>query len=63
MQVCSIPIGRLQESLSVSHAVSIPLSQIFEHRLQALGEAGAQPWLRVANDDGEEGLECVEHDL
>ena len=28
--VCSIPIGRLQESLSLSHAVSIVLSQIYQ---------------------------------
>ncbi len=28
--VCSIPIGRLQESLSLSHAVSIVLSQLYE---------------------------------
>jgi hypothetical protein len=29
---CSIPIGRLQESLSVGHAVSIVLSQLFQHK-------------------------------
>lgn len=29
---CSIPIGRLQESLSVAHAVSIVLSQLFQYR-------------------------------
>ncbi|KAK9828269.1 hypothetical protein WJX74_006492 [Apatococcus lobatus] len=28
--VCKIPIGRLQESLSLSHAVSIVLSQIYQ---------------------------------
>lgn len=31
--VCSIPIGRLQESLSLSHAVSVVLSQLFQLRL------------------------------
>lgn len=31
--VCSIPIGRLQESLSLSHAVSIVLSQLYGLRL------------------------------
>ena len=29
---CSIPIGRLQESLSLSHAVSLVLAPIFEAR-------------------------------
>lgn len=38
--VCSIPIGRLQESLSLSHAVSLVLSQLFELRL---GHSGAVP--------------------
>ena len=32
---CSIPIGRLQESLSLSHAVSVVLSQLFQLRLDA----------------------------
>eukprot|EP00798_Chlamydomonas_sp_ICE-L_P015019 gene15019-21091_t len=31
--VCSIPIGRLQESLSLSHAVTLALSTIFQQRL------------------------------
>lgn len=31
--VCSIPIGRLQESLSLSHAVTITLSSLFQQRL------------------------------
>jgi len=43
-QVCSIPIGRLQESLSLSHAVTIPLAQIFEGRLAARGPAAAAAW-------------------
>jgi len=34
--VCSIPIGRLQESLSLSHAVSIALSNIYSQRLAAV---------------------------
>ena len=29
---CSIPIGRLHESLSLSHAVTIVLSQLFQRR-------------------------------
>eukprot|EP00873_Tetraselmis_striata_P019977 jgi/Tetstr1/440241/TSEL_028592.t1 len=43
-KVCSIPIGRLQESLSLSHAVTIPLAQIFEGRLAARGPAAAAAW-------------------
>lgn len=40
--VCSIPIGRLQESLSLSHAVSIALSGIYSQRLAAVaGAAGS----------------------
>jgi tRNA C32,U32 (ribose-2'-O)-methylase TrmJ len=38
---CSIPIGRLQESLSLSHAVSIVLSALFRERLVAAGAWGA----------------------
>lgn len=34
---CSLPIGRLQESLSLSHAVSIVLSQLFQLRQQQSG--------------------------
>ena len=30
---CSIAIGRLQESLSLSHAVSITLSQLYQRRV------------------------------
>ena len=44
VQVCSIPLGRLQESLSLSHAVTIPLSRIFEERLISLEEK-SRPWL------------------
>jgi tRNA C32,U32 (ribose-2'-O)-methylase TrmJ len=33
---CSIPIGRLQESLSLSHAVSLVLSPLFEARQESL---------------------------
>jgi tRNA C32,U32 (ribose-2'-O)-methylase TrmJ len=32
--VCSIPMGRLQESLSLSHAVAVVLSQLFQKRLE-----------------------------
>ena len=56
-QVCSIPIGRLQESLSVSHAVTIPLAQIFESRLLALGDGGAEPWLCSAAGEDENKTE------
>jgi tRNA C32,U32 (ribose-2'-O)-methylase TrmJ len=38
---CSIPIGRLQESLSLSHAVSIVLSALFRERLAAAGAWGS----------------------
>jgi tRNA C32,U32 (ribose-2'-O)-methylase TrmJ len=34
---CSIPIGRLQESLSLSHAVSLVLSHLFERRISSTG--------------------------
>jgi tRNA C32,U32 (ribose-2'-O)-methylase TrmJ len=37
---CSIPIGRLQESLSLSHAVSLVLAPLFEARQEGLIEAG-----------------------
>ena len=33
---CSIPIGRLQESLSLSHAVSLVLAPLFEYRQESL---------------------------
>lgn len=33
---CSIPLGRLQESLSLTHCVSIALSEVFQYRLQYL---------------------------
>ncbi|PNH02091.1 putative tRNA/rRNA methyltransferase MJ1476 [Tetrabaena socialis] len=39
--VCSVPIGRLQESLSLSHAVSIALCSIYQARLQHLATASA----------------------
>ncbi len=39
--VCSIPIGRLQESLSLSHAVSIALSGIYSQRLAAVAGAAS----------------------
>lgn len=33
---CAISIGRLQESLSLAHAVAAVLHDLFEHRLQHL---------------------------
>ena len=33
---CSIPLGRLQESLSLSHCVSVALSEVFQYRWQFL---------------------------
>jgi len=43
-KVCSIPIGRLQESLSLSHAVTIPLARIFENRLRVMSSNESAPW-------------------
>ncbi|KAF5838962.1 hypothetical protein DUNSADRAFT_1907 [Dunaliella salina] len=37
--ICSIPIGRLQESLSLSHAVSISLSSLFQRRTEELSRS------------------------
>jgi hypothetical protein len=34
---CAIPIGRLQESLSLSHAVTVALSQLFQARQKECG--------------------------
>lgn len=61
--VCSIPIGRLQESLSLSHAVTISLSALYSSRLSHLAkrdqEAGAA--YRVTNLEGlAEGYETSE---
>ncbi|GAX84077.1 hypothetical protein CEUSTIGMA_g11501.t1 [Chlamydomonas eustigma] len=42
---CSIPIGRLQESLSLSHAVSIALSGIYAQRLEFVSQGGADDGL------------------
>ncbi|GLI59771.1 hypothetical protein VaNZ11_001734 [Volvox africanus] len=36
---CSIPIGRLQESLSLSHAISIALCALYQARLQHLSSS------------------------
>ncbi|KAG2435328.1 hypothetical protein HXX76_007402 [Chlamydomonas incerta] len=38
---CSVPIGRLQESLSLSHAVSIALCNLYQARLQHLTSSAA----------------------
>ena len=40
--VCSIPIGRLQESLSLGHAVSIVLSQIYFSQISAGSSSSAE---------------------
>eukprot|EP00775_Hariotina_reticulata_P011016 gene11015-11170_t len=40
---CSISIGRLQESLSLSHAVSIVLAQFYQARLSSVAAAAAVP--------------------
>lgn len=34
---CTIPTGRLAESLSLPHAVSIVLSRLYEHRWESEG--------------------------
>ncbi len=39
--VCSIPMGRLQESISLSHAVSIVLFAIYSQRLAHVNAQGA----------------------
>ncbi len=44
--VCSIPIGRLQESLSLSHAVSLGLFTLYIAHLQH----SASPTVRSAQD-------------
>jgi tRNA C32,U32 (ribose-2'-O)-methylase TrmJ len=51
--VCSIPIGRLQESLSLSHAVNLALAHLFEQRLACAADPGAYSWrpARQAGDD------------
>ncbi|KAG2446788.1 hypothetical protein HYH02_008348 [Chlamydomonas schloesseri] len=46
---CSVPIGRLQESLSLSHAVSIALCNLYQARLQHLTSSAG------AADEGGEG--------
>lgn len=45
---CAIPIGRLQESLSLSHAVTITLSQLYQARLAATAGDPAAAACRVA---------------
>ena len=48
--VCSIPIGRLQESLSLSHAVTLALSALYSSRLSHL--AKKDPAYRVNSLEG-----------
>jgi len=45
--VCSLPIGRLQESLSISHAVSLALAPLFETRLKSFESGLAKGANRV----------------
>lgn len=39
---CSIPMGRLQESLSLSHAVALVLGQLYERRMEMSAGAGSE---------------------
>ncbi|MEW5315543.1 MAG: hypothetical protein WDW38_006964 [Sanguina aurantia] len=41
--VTSIPIGRLQESLSLSHAVSITLAALYQQRLDFISSSAPAP--------------------
>jgi tRNA C32,U32 (ribose-2'-O)-methylase TrmJ len=55
---CCIPIGRLQESLSLSHAVSIALSGIYSRRLEAVAaQAQAQGYLVASPEGLAEGID------
>eukprot|EP00887_Chlorella_sp_A99_P002111 scaffold21.g2111.t1 len=54
---CSIPIGRLQESLSLSHAVTIVLSQLFQLRQQQCGLSLPASIGELAPRFTEQGLE------
>lgn len=45
--VCTLPVGRLQESLSLSHAVVIALSQLFQVRV--VMERGERKGLAAAS--------------
>ncbi|KAL4452351.1 hypothetical protein ABPG75_008013 [Micractinium tetrahymenae] len=53
----SIPIGRLQESMSLSHAVSVVLSRLFEQRQQASGHALPQGVADLAAGWEDSGVE------
>ena len=54
---CSIPIGRLQESLSLSHAVSIVLSQLFQLRQRESGRSLPASMADLAGGYKDQGLE------
>jgi len=54
---CSIPIGRLQESLSLSHAVSLVLSPLFEARQESLSVDSGKEVMIDSRDDLAEGIE------
>ncbi|KAF8073105.1 hypothetical protein HT031_000766 [Scenedesmus sp. PABB004] len=63
---CAISIGRLQESLSLSHSVSIVLAQLYQARLSALADAagGAPPFAVGSADELADGVDTcagVEH--
>lgn len=59
--VCSLPIGRLQESLSVSHAVSLALAPLFESQLK-LFESGDPKLVRPLYPDHlASGVEADDH--
>ncbi|KAG2500207.1 hypothetical protein HYH03_001785 [Edaphochlamys debaryana] len=58
--VCSVPIGRLQESLSLSHAVSIALCGLYQARLQHLASAsGSASGAAGAAGAGAGGVEAA----
>ena len=51
--VCTIPLGRLSESLSLSHAVAIACSALFQRRTQSAdGEGGGGRSLYSAQYSG-----------
>jgi tRNA C32,U32 (ribose-2'-O)-methylase TrmJ len=48
---CSISMGRLQESLSLSHAVAVVLSECFQHRWHFLPRPVCEQFEMTAPDD------------
>jgi tRNA C32,U32 (ribose-2'-O)-methylase TrmJ len=47
--VCSIPMSRMQESLSLSHAVTVVLSQLFQSRLECMSPPCRSQYTMVAS--------------